>query len=157
MISIIVAASINNVIGNKGKIPWYIPRDFKYFKETTMGHPIVMGRKTFESIGKPLPGRENIILSRKEFEHEGCKVVHSLEEILSIKEDVFVIGGSEIYRQFLSHADKIYLTRVHKKVDGDTTFPEIDSNEWSLIDSRLSPKENPDNLDITFEVYERRK
>lgn len=156
MISLIAAVSENNVIGNKGKIPWHLPRDFKHFKETTMGHPIVMGRKTFESIGKPLPGRQNIILTRqKDFSVEGCSVIHSTSELPQIDDEIFIIGGAEIYSQFLSQADKIYLTKVHTEVTGDTLFPSLTAEQWQLVTSERHPKDEKNNFDITLETYER--
>ena len=156
MISIIVAVSENNVIGHKGQIPWHLPRDFKFFKDTTMGHPMVMGRKTFESIGKPLPGRESIVLTRDQnTKYNGCTVIHSVDEILNRNEEIFIIGGSEVYNQFMPLADKIYLTRVHTIVDGDTLFPKI-NEEWKLVDSESFPKDERNEFDLTFETYERR-
>ncbi len=159
MISIIAAVSENNVIGNKGGIPWHLPRDFKYFKEITMGHPIVMGRKTFESIGKPLPKRENIILTRQNILIDGCTIVHDIEEIKDIakNQEVFIIGGAEIYKKFLPLADKIYLTLVHTKVEGDTLFPEHSSNDWKCVFSEEHLKDTKNNFDITYYIYERQK
>jgi dihydrofolate reductase len=127
MIKAIVAMAENRVIGNAGVIPWHLPEDFKFFKATTMGHTILMGRKTYESIGKPLPGRENIVLSRTMPETPGVIVIRSLDELKEPSDgrDLFVIGGEEIYRLLLPRVQELYVTRVHSKVDGDTCFPEF--------------------------------
>ena len=134
MLSLIVAASRNGVIGAGNKLPWHLPADLKRFKQLTMGHPILMGRKTFESIGKPLPGRTNIVITRQEgFQACGATVAHSLEEALQIcegQEEVFVIGGAEIYKQALPLADRIYLTRVDADFEGDTFLPALDPARW---------------------------
>ena len=134
MLSLIVAASRNGVIGAGGKLPWRLPADLQRFKQITMGHPILMGRKTFESIGKPLPGRTNIVITRqKSFQCSGTTVAHSLEEALRICEEeteVFVIGGAEIFRQALPLADRIYLTRIEKDFEGDTLLFDIDPAAW---------------------------
>jgi dihydrofolate reductase len=128
----IVAMSDNRVIGNGGSIPWHLPEDFKFFKATTMGHAIVMGRKTFESIGKPLPGRENIILSRTrpaESVPLGITMIRSPEELKEPTDgrDLFVIGGSEIYRLLLPRVQEIYVTKIPRIVEGDTFFPEFEA------------------------------
>ena len=120
-------------------MPWHIPEDFKHFKQTTMGHTIVMGDKTFESIGKPLPGRKNVIITLlKDYHPEGTEVIHSLEELFDMAkgdEEIFVIGGASIYRQVLPHADKLYLTFVKEEFKGDTFFPEIDfENKFKIVE-----------------------
>ena len=134
MISLIVAASENNVIGAQGDLPWRLSADLRRFKEITMGKPIVMGRKTYESIGRPLPGRRNIVLTRQSgYEAEGCDVVDSPEaaiEAAGDADEIMIIGGSHIYRAFLPRADRIYMTRVHADVDGDTWFPELPESDW---------------------------
>ena len=134
MISLIVAASQNGIIGANNQLPWRLPADLKRFKQLTMGHPILMGRKTFESIGKPLPGRTNIILSRrKELTCCGAMVVNTLEEALLYCEnekELFVIGGAEIFAQTLSFTDRIYLTTIHKDFEGDARLFEIDPKVW---------------------------
>jgi dihydrofolate reductase len=137
MITIIVATSKNKVIGDSNSLIWHLPADLKRFKELTTGNPIVMGRKTYESIGRPLPNRRNIIITRDvKYDVEGCEVVNSLEEALMIcNNDCFIIGGGEIYRQSMSIADKIYLTLVHEDFEGDTEFPEIGS-EWKMVTSQ---------------------
>ena len=134
MISLIVAVSTNNVIGADGDLPWRLSDDLKRFKVVTMGKPIVMGRKTHESIGRPLPGRQNIVITRQnDFNADGCDVVQSTAEAVEVAggaDEVMVIGGSQIYATFLPLADRIYLTRVHTEVDGDAFFPPLDGAEW---------------------------
>lgn len=124
-----MAMAENRVIGNAGTIPWHLPEDFKFFKATTMGHAILMGRKTYESIGKPLPGRENIVLSRTMTETPGITIVRSVEEIQEPTEgrDLFVIGGEEIYRLLLPSVQELYVTKVPRRIEGDTHFPEFES------------------------------
>ena len=126
----IVAMAENRVIGNGGTIPWHLPEDFKFFKATTMGHAIVMGRKTFESIGKPLPGRQNIILSHTMQETSGSTIVRSPEEMLQLPntDDFFVIGGAEIYRLLLPHCTELLVTKVPMTIEGDTFFPEFEKD-----------------------------
>ena len=137
MIKIIVATSKNKVIGDSNSLIWHLPSDLKRFKELTTGNSIVMGRKTYESIGRPLPNRRNIIITRDtHYEVEGCETVNSLEEALMIcNNNCFIIGGGEIYKQSKSIADEIYLTLVHEDFDGDTEFPEIGS-EWKMVTSQ---------------------
>jgi dihydrofolate reductase len=137
MVKIIVATSKNRVIGDSNSLIWYLPADLKRFKELTTGNPIVMGRKTYESIGRPLPNRRNIIITRDvKYDVEGCEVVNSLEEALMIcNNNCFIIGGGEIYKQSMSIADQIYLTLVHEDFEGDTEFPEIGS-EWKMVTSQ---------------------
>ena len=132
MIKAIVAMAENRVIGNAGTIPWHLPEDFKFFKATTMGHAILMGRKTYESIGKPLPGRENIVLSRTMPETPGVTIIRSLDELKELENkldgrDLFVIGGEEIYRLLLSKVQELYVTKVPQTIKGDTHFPEFES------------------------------
>jgi dihydrofolate reductase len=137
MVKIIVATSKNKVIGDSNSLIWHLPADLKRFKEITTGNTIVMGRKTYESIGKPLPNRRNIIITRDfNYEAEGCEIVNSLEEALMISNNnCFIIGGGEIYKQSMGIADKLYLTLVHEDFEGDTTFPEIGS-EWKMVTSQ---------------------
>ena len=129
MMKAIVAMAESRVIGNGGTIPWHLPEDFKFVKATTMGHGIVMGRKTYESIGKPLPGRQNIILSRTMRETHEVTIVRSLEELLQLPDadDFFVIGGAEIYQLLLPYCTELFVTKVPRSVDGDTFFPEFES------------------------------
>ncbi|MDA3952238.1 MAG: dihydrofolate reductase [Bacteroidales bacterium] len=140
MLSIIVAVAENNVIGRDNDLIWHLPRDMKHFKETTTGHHVIQGRKTFESCGKPLPNRTNVIITRdKNYTAEGCVIVHSLEDAIEeAKNDseAFIIGGGKIYEQSMSLVDRIYLTKIHHVFDGDTFFPEINVDEWTEIDRR---------------------
>jgi len=136
LISLVAAAGNNNVIGGNNKLLWKMPADMRFFMNLTMQHPVIMGRKTYESFGKPLRDRRNIIISRDTtLAIAGCEVVHSLEEALQlVKEDneVFIIGGAEIYRQSMYVANKIYLTRIYGDFEGDAYFPSIDDKEWHL-------------------------
>ena len=136
MISLIVAASINNVIGVQGQLPWRLSGDLKRFKALTMGKPVVMGRRTWESIGRALPGRQNIVVTRQTgFRADGCDVVASTDAAIDAAgdaEEVMIIGGGEIYRQFLPLADRIYLTRVKVELQGDADFPPLDEGEWTV-------------------------
>lgn len=161
MISIIVAVSENNVIGTEGKLPWRLPADLRRFKELTLGHPIIMGRKTYESIGRALPGRRNIVITRdQDFQAAGCEVAHSLEEAIKMSKvpfdsEVFVIGGGQVYREALPRADRIYLTRVHTRVAGDAVFPELEKLEWKIISEEFHQKDEKHEYDFTFKTYER--
>lgn len=155
---LITAVSENNVIGNEGKIPWHLPDDLKHFKELTEGHSVIMGRKTFESIGKPLPNRRNIVITRQHVSFDGCEVVHSLEEALKVcvdESEVWVIGGGEIYREALPRADRIELTRVHVKVDGDAFFPKVDSSQWHLKRGFRHESDERHAYPFTFQTYDR--
>ena len=159
MISIIVAASTNNAIGIRGELPWRLSSDLQHFKATTMGKPIVMGRKTWDSIGRPLPGRQNIVITRQAgYVAEGCDVVASLAEAAEAAGDeneIMVIGGSEIYSLALPLADRLYMTRVHAAVDGDAFFPEIDATEWRLIDEEHHEADERNEHPYSFRVFER--
>ena len=146
MITLIAACSKNRVIGKDNQLIWKVPGDLKRFKELTTGHPILMGRKTFESIGIPLPNRTNIVITRdKSWKQEGCLVYNNFEDVLSIfeKENLFVIGGGEIYKMLINLADKIELTLIDKDFEGDAYFPEIDSN-WTVekVESQSCPEFN---------------
>lgn len=156
MIKIIVATSKNRVIGNNNELIWKLSSDLKRFKELTTGHSVVMGRKTYESIGRPLPNRRNIIITRNlEYEVEGCEMVSSLEEALLLtNNDCFIIGGGEIYKQSLEVADKIYLTLVHKEFEGDTTFPELGS-DWATIDTKDFEADDKNEYNYSFIEYDR--
>ncbi len=136
-LSIIVAASQNNVIGKDNQLIWRLSADLKRFKALTTGHHIIMGRKTFESIGKPLPDRTSIIISRQaDYKAEGCIVVNSLEDALAqvpADQENFIIGGGSIYKEVIDKADKLYFTLVHKRFDGDTFFPKIDAKIWESV------------------------
>ncbi|MDX2418241.1 MAG: type 3 dihydrofolate reductase [Xanthomonadales bacterium] len=137
-ISIIVAMAANGVIGRDNQLPWHLPADLKHFKQTTMGKPILMGRKTWESIGRPLPGRTNIVITRDSaYTAAGCEVVHSIDAAITAageQDEVMVIGGAELYRQVLPATDTIYLTRIHEAFEGDTRFPEMRDTEWHQVE-----------------------
>jgi dihydrofolate reductase len=138
-ISLIVAMASNRVIGLNNQMPWHLSADLKRFKEITMGHPIIMGRKTFEAIGKPLPGRTNIIVSRNlSYQQEGCVVVDSIEAAINhgcrLDDEVFVIGGATLYEATLPIADNLYITQINQDFEGDTFFPEFNKNDWSAVD-----------------------
>ena len=149
----------NGVIGSDGGLPWRLSSDLKHFKEVTMGKPIVMGRKTHESIGRPLPGRENIILTRDEnYQADGCTVLHSLEDLMThcrYHDEVMITGGAELYEQFLPRARLIYLTEVHTSVNGDTHFPGYKAGEWNEIDRRDFGADEKNEYDYSFVVLER--
>lgn len=152
----IVAKDKNNVIGNNNELPWYLPEDLKYFKNTTTGFPIIMGRNTFESIGFPLPKRENIILTRNEnYEANGCTIINSIDELMLREDTGFVIGGSEIFKQFMPVVEKIFITRIEEEFEGDSFFPEI-GNEWEIISSVKGLKDEKNPFDYFFEVYTRK-
>ena len=156
MVKIIVATSKNRIIGNDNKLIWKLSSDLKRFKELTTGNPVVMGRKTFESIGKPLPNRRNIIITRNEnYEVDGCEIVSSLEEaFLLTNNDCFIIGGGEIYKQSIEVADKIYLTLVDCEVNGDTFFPDIDST-WKKISRKDFESDEKNEYRYSFIEYEK--
>ena len=141
MITLIAAAAENNALGKNNDLIWHLPDDFKRFKAITSGHYIIMGRKTFESFPKPLPNRTHVIITRqKNYNPENCIVVNSLEKAIEIcpkDEDIFVIGGGEIYQQSIAIADKIELTRVHSAFEADTFFPEIDTTIWELVQEEI--------------------
>lgn len=164
-LSMIVAMAQNRVIGRNNQLPWYLPNDLKYFKRVTMGKPIIMGRKTYESIGKPLPGRTNIVVTRnREFSAEGVKVVHSLEQAIALAEqvalvdgsgEVVVIGGAQLYAEALPLTERIYLTEVRAEVEGDAFFPEIAPSNWGVVAREDWPAEGPNPYDYSFVVLER--
>lgn len=158
--NIIVAASENNAIGNKGGMPWHLSADLKYLKATTMGHTIIMGRKTYESIGRPLPGRRNVVVSRQpDLKIEGCEVYASLEEaIANAKDDeAFIMGGAQIYNQAWTLADRIYLTRVHAVIEEfDASVPPVPADMECVKAEDVAADEKND-YDVTFEVWERQK
>lgn len=159
MISIIVAVAENGVIGDKNTLLWHIGEDLRHFKALTSGHPVIMGRKTFESLGRPLPNRTNVVISRQpDLEIEGCRVVHSLAEALegfAPDEELFIIGGAQIYAESLPLADRFYLTRVHHPYEGDTIFPEWDPSHWTLVKQQTFPCGEKYPHSFTFEEYHR--
>lgn len=148
-------------IGLKGRLPWHLPADLKRFKSLTMGHHLIMGRKTFESIGRPLPGRTTIIVTRDQsFQPEGCLVAHSLETALEfarldLENDVFVIGGAEIFVQAIELADRIYLTKVHSSLPADVYFPEFAAADWLETDSEHHPADEKNHYPFTFKILAR--
>jgi|SRR5579884_2472067 len=157
MISLIVAYAHGRVIGKDGKIPWRLPNDLRYVKRTTSGHTIVMGRATFESIGHPLPNRRNVVLTYdRTLTIPGVEVVHSVEEALALDDDLFVLGGEKVYREFLPLADRLYITEVDYKTDGDTYFPEWDRSAFRLISTQAGALDEKNTLSHTFYVYERK-
>jgi dihydrofolate reductase len=156
MICIIVAAAQNNVIGNNNELIWHLSADLKRFKSLTTGHHIIMGRKTFESIGKPLPNRTTVIITRNpQYKVEGCITVHSLAEALEVsKKDAisYIIGGAEIYKQALPFADKIELTRIEKDFEGDAYFPVINEGEWSVVASETFAATEKNDFSYRFDT-----
>ncbi len=160
MVILIAAMAENRALGKDNQLLWHLPDDFKRFKQLTSGHYIVMGRKTFESLPGKLPNRTHIIVSRQMgYQVDDCLTVNSLEEALRQvpqDQDVFIIGGGEIYTQALPIADVVELTRVHTEVEADTFFPEINSNEWQLTSEDYHPKDEKHAFDFTFETYIRK-
>ena len=159
-ITLIVAMARNRAIGLDGEMPWHLPGELKHFKTTTMGKAIVMGRKTWESIGRALPGRRNIVITRQQdFAAEGCDVVQSTDEAIVAAGDVdeiMVIGGSEVYALFLPVAQRLYLTRVHADVNGDAFFPVVDEDEWQLVSDEAHAADSRNEFDFSFRIYERK-
>ena len=159
MVSIIVALAQNRVIGDKNSLLWHITEDMKFFRRTTSGHPVIMGRKTYDSLGRPLPNRTNVVISRTTTHIEGCTVVGSLEEALKLfpeDEEVFVIGGAQIYSLAMDVADRLYLTRVHHSYEGDTSFPEWDETLWQLTHAEHFERGAEYPHPFSFETYERK-
>ncbi|MEO8218922.1 MAG: dihydrofolate reductase [Acidobacteriota bacterium] len=158
-LSIIVAVSENGVIGRDGGLPWHLADDLKLFKEFTIGHTLLMGRRTFDEVGKPLPGRTTILITRQaDYCTPGVLIAHSLEEALEMApgdEEVFVVGGSEIYAQTLPQATRLYLTLVRAEVQGDTRFPEFDLGEWTEISRREFAADSRNDFPFTFRLFER--
>ena len=154
---LIAATSQNNALGKDNKIIWHLPDDFKRFKELTSGHHIIMGRKTFESFPKPLPNRTHVLITRqKNYNPEGCIVVNSIEDAFEIcpkNEDVFLIGGAEIYKLGLPLTDKIELTFINETFEADAFFPEIDFSEWKLTNEEFHPKDEKHAHDFSFQTY----
>lgn len=160
--SIIVAASENNVIGKDNRLPWHLPADLKYFKNTTWAMPIIMGRRTFESIGKPLPGRHNIVITRnKDYNADGATVVGNLNDAVKAAEsndvnEFFIIGGAELFNTTMDQAQRIYLTRVHATIDGDVFFPALNKEEWKLVSEKNMEADGKNEYDLSFQVWEKR-
>ena len=163
IISIIVAMAKNRVIGNKNALPWRLPADMEHFRQLTVGKPVIMGQKTFESIGKPLPGRTNIVLTLDEnFQAPGCIIAHSVDEALQTAKkkgtgEVMVAGGASVYRQFLPLTNKMYLTLINKDFEGDAYFPEFDEKDWEETE-RIENKPDKDNhYQYNFITLERKR
>lgn len=159
-LSLIVAVARNGVIGRDNELPWRLSADLRHFKRLTTGHPIVMGRRTWESIGRPLPGRRNVVLSRDPaFAAEGVEVFRGLEQALEAlqgAEEVFVIGGAAIYAMALPRADRVYLTRVEAEVEGDTRFPDLDPAHWRRVAREEHRADERNELPYSFEIWEPR-
>jgi dihydrofolate reductase len=149
----------NRVIGRNNALPWHLPADLKRFKSLTMGHVVILGRKTFDAIGKPLPGRRWIVLTRDhDWRHAGVEVAHDLDEaarVVSREAEVFVAGGAEVYAQALPRADRMYLTVIHADVDGDARFPAFDPAEWTLMEDQQHPADERHAHPFSFRQYER--
>lgn len=160
MITIIAAIGKNNELGKDNQLLWHLPNDLKHFKKLTSGHPIIMGRKTYESLGKPLPNRTNIVVSRKEdwFE-EGILIVPSLKEAIKhakrIDEQIYIIGGGNIYEQTIDLADKLEITQVNFSTEADTFFPKIDEKKWLKTDETCHPKDEKHDYEYCFQTWEK--
>ncbi len=163
MISLVVAASTNNAIGKNNQLLWHLPNDLKFFKNTTWGSVVIMGRKTFESVNKPLPGRLNIVITRQaNWQAEGVIVVGNLQEAIAKAnaenfKEIFIVGGGEIYKESMPLADRIYITRVHATIDGDTFFPNIVENNWQLVQAQHYEADEKNAISHTIELWERKR
>jgi dihydrofolate reductase len=159
-ITLIVAVADSGVIGRDNTLPWHLPEDLKRFKRLTMGKPIVMGRKTFESIGKPLPGRQNIVVTRDpNYRRDGVTVAHDAEAALDAAgpvPEIMVIGGAELFRTLLPRAGRIHLTRVHGNIEGDVMWPALDEREWNVVERESHSADERHAWAMTFEVWEKR-
>jgi dihydrofolate reductase len=157
-VSIIVAIGENNAIGKNNQLLWHLPADLRHFKNITSGHTIIMGRKTFDSVGKPLPNRRNIVVTRQDIKIEGCEVVKSIDEAIALckgEDEVFIGGGAEIYRLAMAKTDRIYLTIVHEVFDADTFFPEINFSEWVETAHEDHQPDEKNKLSYSFITLER--
>ena len=160
IVSLIAAMDRNRLIGNRNRLPWHLPADLAHFKQVTMGKPVIMGRKTYESIGKPLPGRTNIVITRSaDFQAEGVQIAHSLKQALEYaagEDEVMVIGGSSIYELALPEADRLYITYVDHSYQGDAWFPDFDLAQWRIIASEEPAADEKNPSDYRFVTYERK-
>lgn len=162
MLSLIVAKAKNNIIGKDNKLIWHLPEDLKHFKEITTGHTIIMGRKTFESLGRVLPNRKHIIFSQNpdfKVNDENVEVVHSLlqiQDLIEGEEEAFVIGGAMIYNFLMPYVKKMYVTQIDKEFEGDAFFPKINEEEWQVIDTQKGIQDENNNLDYEFITYKRK-
>jgi dihydrofolate reductase len=159
-VSIIVAMTPDRVIGRNGTMPWHMPADLKHFKALTVGKPIIMGRKTFESLGRILPGRRHIVISRRQnYKAPGAQVVASLDAALKAAtgaDEAFVIGGAEIYREALPRADRLYITLIDADIEGDTQFPAFDKNDWQEVECIKRMADEGNSYPLSFQVFDRR-
>jgi dihydrofolate reductase len=159
ILSIIVAIAKNHAIGKDNKLLWHLPNDLKHFKDTTSGHTVIMGRKTFDSVGKPLPKRRNIVITRQAISIEGCEVVDSLQAAVALckaEDEVFIVGGAEIYRQAIPLTDRIYLTIIDHDFEGDTFFPELNPDEWQETKHEDFEPDEKNKYKYKFITLERR-
>ena len=160
-ISLVVAASENNAIGKNNQLIWHLPNDLKFFKNTTWGFPVIMGRKSFESVNKPLPGRTNIVITTNpDWKAETVIVVNNLKDAIqkaaeTNSKQIFIIGGGEIYKQSMDIADSIYITRVHADLEGDTFFPEIDKSKWKLTSNQDFEADEKHAYSYSFQIWEK--
>jgi dihydrofolate reductase len=165
IVALIAAVAENSVIGHKGNMPWRIPSELRHFRAATMGKPLIMGRKTFAALHKPLDGRDTIVLTHnREYAPQGAVAVESVEQALKVAADcaiargageIMVIGGAEIYTSLLPHVRRLYLTRVHAEPEGDVHFPQLDMSEWRDVETTYHPRGEKDEYDYTVSVYER--
>jgi dihydrofolate reductase len=162
LISFMVAAAENGVIGKDNRLPWQLPNDLKYFKSITWGMPVIMGRKSYDAVGKPLAGRTNIVITRNQsWQPEGVRVAHSLDEAIEQAEklyvkEIFIIGGAEIFKMALARAGKIYRTLIHHHFEGDAFFPPIDPAEWTLTSEHLCAADDKNRWPHTFQIWNRK-
>ena len=161
MITFLVAMDKNRVIGRENQLPWHLPEDLKYFKRVTMGHPIAMGRKTHDSIGRILPGRENIVITRQtDYQCNGCTLFFSVDDFVkncrNKDEEIFVIGGAEIFKEIFAFADRLYITYINEEFEGDTFFPEFDLTAWELLSCEKGIRDDKNPFDYDFRIYNRK-
>lgn len=162
LVSVIAAIAKNRALGKSNKLPWYLPEDLKRFKKLTLGHPVIMGRKTYQSIGQPLPARTNIVVTRNpNFKAPGCLIVRSLEEAVRVakkkdRKKIFIIGGASVYRQALALADRIYLTRIRQNFPGDVFFPQIKASDWQLVSCQSFPKDSQNSYPYDFCLFKKK-
>lgn len=158
-VSLVLAISENGVIGRTGGLPWHLPEDLHHFKSLTMGHTVVMGRKTFEAVGRPLRGRHTVVVTKdRAFQPEGVTVAHNIEDALGWgtgDEEIFVAGGADVYRQTLPYADRVYLTLVHARVEGDVDFAELDLSTWKLVEEQFHARDERHEYSFSIRVYSR--
>lgn len=157
-ISFIFAMDCNRAIGVNNKLPWHLPGDLKFFKNVTMGHPILMGRKTYESIGKPLPGRRNVILTQNTaYQAEGCEVFHTVDEAIEAfrEQELFVIGGAEIFNLFAANVTRMYITYIEHEFEADTFMSDLDLSSWTLVSSEQGERNEKNPYEYYFRIYER--